>query len=207
MSPLPERMSDHWWWRPGVRPGRRILVWHILFHDQAGVQSLIAECRRRIDALTGLDVIPAEWLHMTTQIVGFEDEISSGEITEMSAAVAGRLRLLDPVALDVGRPLFQTEAVVLGIHPPRALDPVRHGIRTAIAETVTAHRLADQPEWTPHISVAYSNAEGPAEPILDALRPRPVPRPAVVGEVHLVSQVRDGHLYRWEHLAAVPLGR
>jgi hypothetical protein len=108
--------------------------------------------------------------------------------------------------LEVGKLLFHTEAVVLGIRPPRALDPVRHGIREAVAETVTAHQLDDEPEWTPHVSIAYSNTEGPAGPILAALRPRPVPRSVVIREVHLVAQVRDSHLYRWEQLTAVPLG-
>lgn len=30
MTSTPESMRDHWWWRPRVRPGRRLLVWHIL---------------------------------------------------------------------------------------------------------------------------------------------------------------------------------
>jgi hypothetical protein len=206
MRPLPERMTDHWWWRPGVRPGRRLLVWHILFHDQADVRAMVAETQGRLDGIGGLDVIPDEWLHMTTQIVGFEDEISSGEIQDMTAAVAERLRPLDPVAVELGRPLFQTEGVALGIQPPRALDPVRHGLRAATASTVTAHHLDDAPGWTPHLSIAYSNSEGPTAPVIEALRPHPAPRTAVIREVHLVAQVRDGHLYRWEQIAASSLG-
>jgi 2'-5' RNA ligase len=206
MSPFPEQMSDHWWWRPGVRPGRRLLVWHILFHDHADIQALVAECQNRLGGVAGIDAVPAEWLHMTTQIIGFEDEISSGEMQDMTAAAAKRLQLLGPVRVEVGKPLFHSEAVVLGIRPPQALDPVRAGIREAIAETVAAHQLDDEPEWTPHISVAYSNSEGPAAPVMAALRPRPAPRSATIREVHLVSQVRDGHLYRWEQVTAVPLG-
>jgi hypothetical protein len=82
-------MSDHWWWRPGVRPDRRLLVWHILFDEHANVRELVAECQDRLDGVAGFDLIPAEWLHMTTQIIGFEDEISSAEIEAMTAAVTG----------------------------------------------------------------------------------------------------------------------
>jgi hypothetical protein len=69
MSPLPERMTDHWWWRPGVRPSRRLYVWHILFDGQAEVAALVRECQALLGEIPGLDPIPGPWLHMTMQIV------------------------------------------------------------------------------------------------------------------------------------------
>lgn len=74
----------------------------------------------------------------------------------------------------------------------RASGPAE--IREAIARTVTIHQLADQPEWTPHLSVAYSNADGPAEPVIAALEERPQPRALTVDRVHLVSQERTDRL-------------
>src|SRR4051794_2017510 len=117
MNSFPERMSDHWWWRPGVRPGRRVLVWHLLFHDQPGVRALATEYQGRLDGFVGLVPVPAEWLHVTTQIVGFEDEIGSVEVRNLTTAVAERLRPLGPVTVDIGETLFHTEAVVLGVRP------------------------------------------------------------------------------------------
>ena len=35
-------MADHWWQRPGRRPGRELYHWHILFHDQPKVRELAA---------------------------------------------------------------------------------------------------------------------------------------------------------------------
>jgi 2'-5' RNA ligase len=203
---MPERMSDHWWWRPGVRPGRHLLVWHILVDDQTEVRVLAGQCQDRLAGLQGLDLIPAEWLHMTTQVVGFADEISAAEIKAMTASAAERLQELSPITVELRPVLFHNEGVALGIGPPRALDPVRAGIRDAVAENIAVHQLADEPEWTPHLSVAYSNGDGSAVPIIEALTPRPEPCPLVVREVRLVSQERVDHLYRWEQVATVPLG-
>ncbi|WP_243713162.1 2'-5' RNA ligase family protein [Actinomadura sp. 6K520] len=202
---MPDRMSDHWWWRPGVRPGRRLLVWHILPTGQPDVCDLVRQCQDKLAGLDGLDIIPAEWLHMTTQIVGFDDEIPAGQAEAMTAGAARRLAGLAPIEVEFGRLWMHSEAVMLGIRPSRSLDPIRQAIREATADAVSVHQLDDEPDWTPHISVAYSNAEGPARPVIDALDLRPQPVPLRVARVHLVSQERVGHLYRWERLTEVAL--
>jgi 2'-5' RNA ligase len=204
VSPLPDRMSDHWWWRPGVRPGRRLLVWHILLDDQPEIRDLVRQCQNKLAGLDGLDLIPTQWLHMTTQIVGFADEIPGQQIEAMINTTAERLTDLNPIQVEIGKIWFHPEAVMLTIRPARALDPVRSAIRDAVAATVSRHQLADEPDWTPHISVAYSNATSPAAPIIAAFGTPPRLRPMTVGHVHLVTQERAGHLYRWDTIALVP---
>jgi 2'-5' RNA ligase len=206
MSPLPERMTDHWWWRPGVRPSRRLYVWHILFEDQPGVGALVQACQVLLTEIPGLDPVSQPWLHMTTQIVGFADEINDTETDAMIEATAKRLQRLEPVPVALGRPLFHSEAVVLGMRPGRALDPVRDSIREAVANTVRIHQLADQPDWTPHLTIAYSNREAPAAPVIEAMRPAPGMVDVRIKEVHLVSQERVDRTYRWNRVAAVSLG-
>lgn len=206
MSPLPERMTDHWWWRPGVRPGRHLYVWHILFDDQPDIQQMARTCQQRLSGLPGLDLVPIRWLHMTTQIIGFTDEITDLEIKQMTATATERLRHLDPVTLSFGWPLFHSEAVVLGTRPSTALDPVRATIRDAISDTVTAHQLADEPDWTPHVTVAYSNSDGPAAPIIQAMTPSPRPCPLTISKIHLIDQERIDHLYCWTPIATATLG-
>ncbi|GAA1585208.1 hypothetical protein GCM10009678_79720 [Actinomadura kijaniata] len=206
MSPLPTRMSDHWWWRPGVRPGRRLLVWHILLDDQPQARTLVRECQSRLAGLDGLDLVPTRWLHMTTQIIGFADEISGAEVEAMTDAAAKRLRLLAPVTADIGKLWFHSEAVMLGIRPARALDPVRAAVRAAAGETVRVHQLADEPDWTPHVSVAYSHGDGPAAPVIEVFAVPPSACSFTVRAVHLVAQERTDRLYRWEPVAKVPLG-
>ncbi|MFB9831813.1 2'-5' RNA ligase family protein [Actinoallomurus acaciae] len=205
MSPLPERMTDHWWWRPGVRPGRRLYVWHILFDDQPEVVALAQRCQAMLTGISGLDLVPEQWLHMTTQIIGFADEIDETQVNAMCEAATKRLEELRPVRVSLGRALFHSEAVMLGIRPGRALDPMRDGLRSAVASTVRAHQLAGR-NWTPHMTLAYSNQEGPAAPAIEAMREAPPAIDAVIRQVSLASQERVGRLYRWDRLAVVPLG-
>ncbi|MFC5753855.1 2'-5' RNA ligase family protein [Actinomadura rugatobispora] len=131
-------MSDHWWWRPGARPGRRLLVWHILLHDQPEPRELVRQCQDKLAGLDGLDLIPEEWLHMTTQIIGFADEISVAEVDAMLEGAAERLGALAPVEVELGKLWFHSEAIMLGVRPPQALDPVREALRDAVAASVRA---------------------------------------------------------------------
>ncbi|HEX2317301.1 MAG TPA: 2'-5' RNA ligase family protein [Thermomonospora sp.] len=200
-----ERMRSHWWWRPGMRPGRRMLLWHFLVDDQPEVRDLVRAYRDRLAGLPGLDPVPDEWLHMTVQIVGFADEIPAAEVEALAGAVRDLLGDLPPTTVDLGRVLVHDEGVALGVEPRRALDPLREAIRDGVARTVTRHRLDDHPTWTPHISVAYSDGDGPSAPIVAALAEHLEPRPLTIRAAHLVEQVRDGHLYRWETVAVAPL--
>lgn len=61
--------------------------------------------------------------------------------------------------------------------------------------------------FTPHVSLAYSNIDGPSEPYAAALAGMR-PRSAMVqlGAVQAISLVRDRHVYRWETVATMPLG-
>jgi hypothetical protein len=61
--------------------------------------------------------------------------------------------------------------------------------------------------FTPHVSLAYSNTDGPDDPYAAALAAM-APRSATVetAAVQAISLGRDAHLYRWATLATVPLG-
>jgi 2'-5' RNA ligase len=205
MSPVPERMTDHWWWLPGVRPGRRLYVWHILFGDHPEVCDLARRCQALLIGVPGLDLVPEPWLHMTTQIIGFADEIDDEQIRAMCEAAAKRLAELQPVGVLFGRPLVHREAVMLGIRPGRALDSMRDGLRDAVANTVRAHQLAGA-DLTPHMTLAYSNQDAPAAPVVEAVRSLPSPIDVVFRQVSLVSQERVGRLYRWDRVADISLG-
>jgi hypothetical protein len=143
---------------------------------------------------------------MTTQVVGFVDEISEPELRGMLEAARERLRSLDPVTVALGRPLFHAEGLALGVSPPHDLDPVRAAIRDSVATAVRVNRLADEPEWTPHVSVAYSASDGPVAPVVAAMRPPPAPVDVRIGGVHLVSQRREGHAYVWDRVEEIRLG-
>jgi hypothetical protein len=66
-------MRRHWWWRPGWRPGRRLYAWHLTLRDQtvsqgqADLRQVVGAYQARLAGLAGLDLVPAEWLHLTVQ--------------------------------------------------------------------------------------------------------------------------------------------
>ncbi|GII52824.1 hypothetical protein Pth03_12130 [Planotetraspora thailandica] len=61
--------------------------------------------------------------------------------------------------------------------------------------------------WTPHMSIAYSDTDGPAKPYRDALASVTAdPVTVTIQRIQLIALGRDEHLYRWESVADLPLG-
>ncbi|MEV5707330.1 hypothetical protein [Actinoallomurus sp. NPDC052274] len=56
------------------------------------------------------------------------------------------------------------------------------------------------------LSVAYSNSEAPAEPVIRAMQSPPTPVDVRIDAINLVSQERVGHSYVWDRIATVELG-
>lgn len=167
---------------------------------------MVRTCQARLAGVPGLDLVPERWLHMTTQIVGFADEISDAEVKDLAGAASERLRHLAPVPVTFGRTLFHPEAVMLRAQPLRSLAPVRETVHEAGVQVLGAVRAGMAGDWTPHVTVAYSNGDGPAAPVIQAAGRSAGRCDIVVAEVHLVAQERDGHRYQWETVAAVRLG-
>jgi len=71
-------MEDHWRLEPGSDLGRARLMWFMLVGDLPQVAELARQGQQRLAGLDGLDLVPRQWLHMTTLIAGFADEIGTG---------------------------------------------------------------------------------------------------------------------------------
>jgi len=195
-------MADHWW----RRPGRRQYVWHVLFDNQPAAREAVREVQNRMAGLAGFDLVPGPWLHMTTRIVGFADEISGAEASDLVTTAADGLSGLAPVQVSFSRIGFHPEAVVLVAQPVPSLLPIRRAVCDATRQVLGPERAGGDEEWIPHVTAAYSNADTPASPVIDAAG-RTVPaRDATVSRVDLVIQERCGHSYRWEKVAAARLG-
>jgi 2'-5' RNA ligase len=202
MSPLPTEMADHWWQRPGRLPGRELCHWHVLFHDQPRVRELAAAAQERLAGFDGLDPIPMEWLHLTTCIVGFADEVPDTAIEQMVGEARRRLAGRTPIPVTLGRVYYHPMAVVLPVEPQHALDPVLDAVRRATrAAGVDDHSDADP--WRPHVSVAYPNRAGPAGPIIAALGLRLPSVEVAIRSVSLVAQTQVGHTWQWRPVAEV----
>ena len=207
-------MRRHWWWRPGWRPGRRQYAWHLTFGEQtvsrglAELRRVAGDYRASLAGLPGLDLVPVEWLHLTVQAVGFADEVGPGDAERIVAAVRRRCAALAPPRLTLGPAQLQAEGVWLPVASAAAVRRVRAAVRAGIAEVWGAARVPEAAgAFTPHVSLAYSNTDGPDAPFAAALAGMP-PRSATVelAAIQAISLRRDGRLYGWEILATVPFG-
>jgi 2'-5' RNA ligase len=204
MSPFPERMSDHWWQRPGRRPGRVQYHWHMLFHDQPAVGDLAEAAQRKLAGLPGLDLVARQWLHLTTLVVGFADEVSGRQLTAITRQAERRLARVPPIPVTLGRVYYHPEAIVLIVDPAGALTPVLEAVQAATALAGCAGQTDTDP-WVPHVTVAYSHEAQPAGPYVAALGTR-VPETAItIRSVSLVAQTQVGRSWQWDPVAEIRL--
>lgn len=117
---------------------------------------MVGSYQARLAELPGLDLVPAEWLHLTMQGIGFADEVGAGDTVRIVAAVRRRCAGLAPVRLTLG--------------PAQAVRKLRAAVRAGIAEVWGPARVPEGAgDFTPHVSLAYSETDGPDEPYAAAL--------------------------------------
>ncbi len=207
IAPQPDRIRDHWWWRPGWRVGRRFYTWHITFEGQHDLHWLVRAYQARLD-MPELDLVPLDGLHLTMQGVGFTDEVSQQDLQKLVMAAGTRCALLAPFTLTLGPARVRPEGVNLPVTPEAPVRQLRMAIREAIAEVWGQERVPESAEgFTPHVTLAYSNADGPAAPLIERIERAGAPQAvATIRAAQLIDLERDSHVYRWKTRAAVPLG-
>jgi 2'-5' RNA ligase len=178
----------------------------MLVHDQPELHDLVAAAQRKLAGLPGLDMIEMPWLHMTTYIVGFADEVTDSAIKEMICHANQQLSEIPPIEISLGRVGYATQAIVLPAEPPDALTPVLDAVRGA-TRAAGCEGHADTDPWIPHISIAYSNTSIPTAPIISALGRR-LPRTDItIRSISLVSQTQIGRSWQWHPVAEVFLAQ
>ncbi|MEU6071300.1 MULTISPECIES: 2'-5' RNA ligase family protein [Streptomyces] len=202
-----ETMRNHWWWRPGWSVGRRFYTWHLTFEQQDDVHRLAAEYRAALAPLgDAFTPIPDQWLHLTMQGIGFVGESKEKDVDSIVAAAGERLADIPAFDVEIGPAVMDPEAILLHVHPDEPVRQVRNSIRAAIGDV-----LGEAPEraegFIPHVSVAYSAADGPAAPVAAALAGLDfTPARARITSAELIVLHRDRQMYEWETFAKVPLG-
>jgi len=181
-----------------------MFTWHFTFDGQQAVHDLAAAYQERLAALPALDLVPARWLHLTTQGVGFTDEVTDDEVTALVTDATERLKGISQQRVVLGPARVTPEAILLDVTPASGLDTIRTRIREAIASVLGPGRLMETSDWTAHVTVAYSNGTGPAAPYSAALDGGPTAE-SVIREVQLIVLNRDQRMYEWTTRAAVPL--
>jgi 2'-5' RNA ligase len=198
-------MEDHWSPQPGVDPARTQLMWFMLLGDNPDVAELVRTAQDRLAGLPGLDLVPPEWLHMTTLIAGFSDEITAGQVDAMADHARRLLARMPPVPVTLGRILYHPRAVMLDARPHEALDPVLRIAQDATRlATGKDGRLYHEP-WIPHITVAYSNMARPAAPVIEALGRELPRRDVAISSISLISQAPE-HQWTWHPVTDVQFG-
>ncbi|MEV8630769.1 2'-5' RNA ligase family protein [Streptosporangium sp. NPDC051023] len=198
---------DHWWWRPGWRPGRSFYTWHFLMEDQAALHEFVQRVRLALDGVAVLDPIPPQWLHMTTQGIGFADEVSEADLAVISPAVAMQIADLSPIEVRLGPLVVDAEGVHLPARPDAALTEARAAIRRGIGQVWGADRVPETEEFRPHVSLAYANTSGePLNLVRETLGQYRDVIPVTLTRVSLIDLNRDEGEYRWRTVRVLGLG-
>lgn len=203
-----EPMRDHWWWRPGWRVGRSFYTWHVTFADQPAAQRLVSAYGPVLAELPTLDPVPVEWLHLTLQGVGFTDEVDRGDVDRIVAAAHKRCADLAPFTVTIGPAHVDPETIQMPVRPLESLGELRLAIRAGIGDVWGQDDVPEPEEgFRAHVSLGYSNAVSPANPVAEKLRVYSEHTAEVtVSSVSLIDLNRDRKAYEWSDVAVVPLG-
>ncbi|HMH90971.1 MAG TPA: 2'-5' RNA ligase family protein [Streptosporangiaceae bacterium] len=200
-------MKNRWESRPEPGPGQAQLYWHVLMRDQPQVCALAAVARQRLAAFAGLHPTPERWLHLSVLRVGLAGGIPQASLEAMVGHARERLGPAGPVTATLGPVRYRPEAVALEVGPGGVLDPVRAAILAAAAAAglrPPGPGPAGEP-WLPHVTVAYSTADQPDDPIIAALG-RELPAGQItIDSVSLVAQHGPEREWAWQPLVTIPL--
>jgi 2'-5' RNA ligase len=205
------RVRNHWYWRPGWRAGRHLYACHLTLDDQPELRELIDQYQGALAQLPNLDLIPPGSLHLTMQRIGWADEVSRAELHAVAERIADRLRDAPRPVVTLHQPAVWDEAVVLKVLPAEPVYALRLAVYQAIAAVLGPRALPVAPpapeQFVPHVSVAYVNADGPAQPVFDALsHAHPAPVAATFRVAPILTFHRDHQMYEWTSALPILIG-
>jgi hypothetical protein len=147
---LPVQMTDRWHrHRDGSDTGT--VYWHMLMGDQPKVTGLAEQAQQRLAPFAaGLHMTPHQWLHMTTLVAGPAARFSSQQFQQMTRTAVRLLAGMPPVAITFGGVLYHPEAIMLGVAPAEALQPIRGAALQATRRAAGVQKSGTAaPGWTP----------------------------------------------------------
>jgi 2'-5' RNA ligase len=206
-----DSVRSHWWWRPDWPQGRPLYVCHLTLDDQPELRELIRHYQDALADLGNLDLIPPGSLHLTMQRIGFVDEVSPAELAAVADRIADRLRDVPGPVATFHQPTVREEAVFLKALPAEPIYALRVAVYQSIAAVLDPRALPLAPpgreRYLPHVSVAYVNSDGPAQPVFDALSRVHQPPVTVTFRVApILTFHRDHQMYRWTSALPLPIG-
>ncbi|MEV4369087.1 2'-5' RNA ligase family protein [Nonomuraea sp. NPDC049637] len=209
MSPLPTRMVNRWEKRRALMlpPGQGQLYWHVLLGEDPEARAIVQEAHDRLAGLPGLDLVPQKFIHLTTLVAGYSHEITDHQVNVMAEEATTQLSRIAPITVSLGRVLYHPEAVVLEARPADRLRPLLEAAKFATRAATGRDGALAHAAWVPHVTVAYSSADGPAAPIIEALGKQLPERNVTVRSIHIVNQDGPETVWDWRPLAEIRLGQ
>jgi len=204
VSPGPDDvLENHFWWRPGWRPGRAYLTWHVL--PGSRIADALAPARAVVERIDHLAAVPPARLHITGPGVGFLDEVGPRADAVVRAARDQLVRVPRFEAV-LGEPVVGRHGVAVPVTSGPWLD-LRRQVRDAVrAAGLTPPGADDEPYW-PHLSLAYATGPADRRAITAALSHArsPAGRTVIVAAVTLLALRMEPPGYDWEQVAQVEL--
>jgi 2'-5' RNA ligase len=202
--------TDHWWWRPGWRVGRSFYTWHFTFEHSAAVQALVPRFAPALAELPTYDPVTESGLHITTQGVGFTDEVSDTDLGAVVDAAKARCSALARFDTQLGPVAVDAEALGLPVANPDGLRGVRAALQAAIGDVWGTSNIPEAgTAFRPHLTLAYSAGVVAIPDVLRVLDRGGVSDLVVTDRIATVSLInlnRDNKRYEWTDVATVHLG-
>ena len=206
--PVPDETRDRWSNRAELDSGKGAIYWHMLFRDNPAVRATARKAQARLASFGDLHMTPEEWLHATALVAGTTEDISSEDLEVMLSEAQQHLDSVQPIGVTISPVLYHPEAIMLGVTPDGALDPIHRAVRQATLAVTgrTGSVTGPTARWTPHITISYSTGTQPMAPIAVALG-HEVPRCDItVRAVSLVIQWGPERLWNWQTVGTANLG-
>ena len=208
MSPFPTEMTDRWENRPDPRPDIGAVYWHMLVGGNSTVAATAIAAQRLLAGFPELHMTPQRWLHVTVLCAGTTNEIGRESMYAMLKQARESVLHIPPAQVEIGRIIYHPEAIMLAVTPRRVLQPVLEAVQTATRTVTGTEGFVNGGTtmgWTPHITVCYSTARQPAEPVITALGKSIGTRDIIVDTFSLVVQWGSERLWDWELVGTISL--
>lgn len=199
--------ADHWWWRPGWRPGRRMVTLHVTVPFEAELHDLARRTAPVLARLGAFDPVPVHGLHLTMTGVGFTDELDPGQAEQVWDEVMAALPHLEPAPIVLDRLSLGSGGAMLAGPPMPWLQELCQAQREAVDRMRGSSE--DRGPFHPHISLAYANGAMPMGQVAEALAPIAEQTPPLTLHRPVLTMMRlgrDTHEYAWDVLAEQELG-
>ena len=204
-------MRNHWAREEPWRPGRRLWA---LYVSCGSIPPLVAHAtafQEPLSGMRGLDLVEPRWLHMTVLGVGFVEEVDPDGMARLLDRASTIVATVPPVDMVAAAPRARTDAVWMSVSTTPSIVPLREDLVEAV-RTCLGHEPHALPlprtGFTPHISIAYANADPPrADEVNERLSSVDLPpTPFRASHLSLLRLRRGTDRWSWDGEQRIPFG-